>query len=235
MKSRVRRTVLTVLAVAGVLVLLNQIISFPMAFRMGDWKEWLGGPRDRASAYRAYRLLDEMPASDDRPNLPAAAESLEKEQALATGTPFPDSVTLGDEDYWFSNRPALVAPAPSYVSYRVTVPEKSYLTFGYSVKRFLKGKLQGPARFIVKWKDEDGEKVIFDDVVSPGPLDFWEKDDEWQRIWKTYVSPLLVKKGEFFRQAEVDLSQAGRSRPFVFCGRDRRSNLCHRECGRAKG
>ncbi len=208
MDLRVKRTLIA-LAVVGAIVILNQLVSFPMSMRAGDWRQRLGDGPAGPPLVRAYRLLEHNPKQKDAPFMKEALSAMSSARLLAEGTPYYPSSTLGKHNYHESNRPVIMAPAPATISYLVTAPPKSVLTFGYGVKHEIDHRLQNGARFIVEWSDADGVRRLFEDEVHPRPRGFWEQSKDRERVWYRYVRPRLAKRGDYFREAVVDLSELG--------------------------
>jgi arylsulfatase A-like enzyme len=203
-RPRIKRAILAAVFIAALLALANHIMSFPMAFRAGDWRAWLGQGPAGTPLVRAYRLLDLTPTSREVPHDKEAAEAL-GDKVLTTNSPYAESATLGVHRYWESNRPVLLAPAPAAISYRLTVPARSKLTFGYTAKWMRKNQLQNGARFIVEWTGPEGTRRLFEQEIKPERPGFWEKNDGRERIWFRYAHARFGRRGDLYRDAEVSL------------------------------
>lgn len=215
-RARAKRIAWSVLIVMAAAALIDFYLGYPMAFRAGNLKEALGqgpaGPPLRLVA----RLIEPEPSKESRPNLDRAAAALESEDCLATGTPYPDSATLGEHELYMTHRQVILAPTPSETAYRIEVPPGARLTFGYGVKRFVKDRLQPGARFIVEWREQGKSTRLFEQAVSHPPAGFWEKNRDRLRIKFSYLSPRFKLWDDNFVDAEVDLSAlAGRSGELV--------------------
>jgi len=204
-KPRPRSVLALMLIVAGV-YLVNLALGWPMAWRAGDWREAAGrGPA--GPPMRLYkRLLDEKPVFQDTPWQGRAVEALESEGCLVTNTPYRPSATLGQDRLWWTSRPVLPAAAPSRVAYRMEVPSAAALDLGYGVKRFINGRVQRGARFIVEWRGRSGVHRLFQQEVEHGPPGFWEKTRTRRRVLNNYLLAGFNKWGDSFREAHIDLS-----------------------------
>ena len=230
---KARRIAAITALVALVLFGLNHLMTFPMAFRAGDPREWLGrGPAGKPLR-RVYAFVEMEPAQKDTPKAAAAMELLKKADLAEDRSPYPASVSLGDFKYWESNRRVLVAPPPSTLSYQVAIPPKAVLDFGYALARYpkkLKGYPRNPAAtFVIEWQDRDGTRELFRQTVTLSPPGFWERSRERARFWRTYVEVGLTRSADMFRETRLDLSAlAGRTGTlrFVTSGKDGPGNSC---------
>lgn len=100
-------------------------------------------------------------------------------------------------------RTSVQVPSPGSVSYPVTIPENAALSLGFtlSVSAFMveTPELAEPARFLVKFTDEDGsDTMLVDRKVDPRNV---ESDRRWfdERV---DLSPLAGKKGTLTFEVE---------------------------------
>lgn len=205
-KRSAKRLTLIVLAIAVAAVLVDFGFGYPMAFRAGDWKKALGeGPAGQPLVLAA-KFVDMKPAAKTSPFEEEAAAALTADNVLNRNSPFPASAVLGMKHYRLMDRQAIVAPAPSRIAYPLFIPPGARLTFGYGKPRFLAGKMQGSVKFIVEWRDAEGSKRLFEDTVEKYRAGFWERSKSRERIWYRYVHPALMRWGDAYRDATVDLS-----------------------------
>jgi arylsulfatase A-like enzyme len=212
-----RRVALTLLIFVAAIALFNHIMTFPMRFRTGNLEEWLGPGPAGAPVYRAYRLVDETPVDKRVEFEDKAIEVLSSAMVLTANSPYGPNATTGRHENWLSARPVLAAPAPSSVSYRITIPEQASLSFGIAAKDILGKKLLNGARFIVEWRGPSGAARLFEEEVAPEPEGYWEMTKERQRFWYLYVKPEFKRRGDIFRDRVADLSKyAGEEGELIF-------------------
>jgi hypothetical protein len=205
-RARIRKTAVRVLIIVAALTLFNHVMSFPMEFRNGCWKEWLGdGPAGKPS-YRAYRFIDMEPVKESIPLKEQAEKDLSKAGVLSLNSPYGPSGTAGRPRNWFSNRPVIVAPLDSSVSYKVKLPKDSKLSFGMAVIEVPGQKIQNGTWFVVEFESSSGKQELFNGpFFSPDMPAFWENTKDRERFWHEYVWPPLKKRGNF-KDVVVDLS-----------------------------
>ncbi|HUT55051.1 MAG TPA: sulfatase-like hydrolase/transferase [bacterium] len=210
-KRKVKRLALIILAAAAVVALVDFGFGYPMAFRAGNWRERLGQAPAGKPLYLAAKLIERTPAVKTSPFEEQAAAALEADNVFNRNSPFPPSAVLGLKHYRLMDRQALVAPAPSAIAYPLTIPPGARLEFGYGKPRFLGERRQGGVKFIVEWRDAAGAKMLFEDTVEKYRPGFWDRSKQRERIWYRYLHPALMRWGDAYRDASVDLSSlAGR-------------------------
>jgi arylsulfatase A-like enzyme len=203
---RAKKAILVIVISLFAAEILDFAFGYPMAFRVGDWRERLGeGPAGRP-VYLVARLIDEKPAYRHVPLERDAEGALEEIGCLNMNSPYPASVTLGMDRFRIMNRRVLLAPPPSEIAFRVTIPARAELSFGYGVKSPEDNKLRNGARFIVEWHGRSGRVRLFEHEVVNQPAGFWDKNRERRKIWYRYLRPGYMRWGDGYQDASVDLS-----------------------------
>lgn len=232
-RKKLRRVSLITGLVGLVLFGLNHLMTFPMAFRDGDLKKWLGpGPAGKPLR-RVYSLVEITPERNESPRAEETLTRLKTAEMAEDRGAYPTSVSLGDYKYWESNRRALIAPPLSTISYQVTIPPGAVLDFGYALGRYPKKPKGYPKKpettFVIEWRDADGTRELFRKTVKLSPPGFWERDKERARFYRMYVDVGLKRTKDMFRDERLDLSAlAGRTGTlsFITAGPDKQSEAC---------
>ncbi len=207
MRRRVKKAILFIVIILAVAKLVDFAFGYPMAFRVGDWRESLGSKPAGNSVYLYSRLVDEKPSHKSVPAENKAREALEKNSRFNANSPYPASVTLGEEKFRLTNRRVLLAPPPSEIAYSVRIPPRAKLSFGYAVCSEIYRKRYSGARFIVEWRGAGGAVRLFEKEVVNEPAGFWDQNRDRRRIWYRYLRPGFRKWGGGYQDVYLDLSE----------------------------
>jgi len=185
--------------------LFELFLVYPNVSRVGDPLAHLMGLGPRPAERIVYRLVEE----DGAKNVPHASEAfqvLAEKKQVDLNPNFPPSATLGYSRWESQNRRALLAPAPAEYRYWLELPARSRLAFGYGLVSHPDQEARPGVKFQVAVRVRDQEEVLWEKLVQPRRVPFWEKNPQRMNFYYRYLRAGSRDWGDRWKEATLDLS-----------------------------
>jgi len=196
---------LLILALLLLWGLFELFLVYPNVARVGDPLARLKGLDPRPAERIVYRLV-EMEGAKNAPRESELLKLLAKNYQVDLNPNFPLSASLGYSRFESISRRALPAPAPAEYRFALEVPAGSRLAFGYGLVSHPDQEARPGVKFQVAVREREQEEVLWEKLVQPRRVFFWEKNPQRMNFYYRYLRAGLRDWGDRWSDASLDLS-----------------------------